>query len=167
MRRDSIEIDGKGYATTKVMAGVWGVSQRTASRYCRDGLVAGAFKDSSNRYLIPVDTRKPLSRQVIEKVLWLVIQLKNAPAFRIDYAKMEIKPEQLVGAFYYLADLGLVSPPGHYPAKEIPYRVSLTRKGVDFIRNQKDESGTLKTVIDTILQLMPSLIKLVIYALGL
>ena len=164
--KKSIEVDGKRYVTTKVMADFWGVSQRTVSRYCHDGLVIGAFKDASNRYLIPVDARKPLAKNVIEKVLWLVIQLKNTPSFEIDYSRTEIKTGHLASAFQYLADLMLVTAPGDYPTEEIPYRVRLTQKGMDLIQGKKDPGKDWKAVINLILQLLPSLVSLVLYVLN-
>ncbi len=167
MKKDSVEVDGKRYVTTKVMAGFWGVSQRTVSRYCHDGLVIGAFKDSSNRYLIPAGARKPLGKNVIEKVLWLVIQLKNTPSFEIDYSTTEIKPGHLASAFKYLADLMLVTEPGDYPTEEIPYRVRLTQKGMDFIKEKKGPDKDWKAAINLILQLLPSLVSLVVYVLSL
>ena len=67
------------------MAGFWDVKQGTVADYCKNGLVSGAFKDSSNRWMIPNDARKPPDKNALAQILWLVLQLKNNPAQTADF----------------------------------------------------------------------------------
>ena len=164
MRKESFEIEGKRYVTTKVMAGFWDVSQRTVTEYCRDCLVIGAFKDSSNRYMIPSDAKKPLSKNVIEKVLWLVVQLKNNSSYQIDYSSLGVTTNDIEWAFKYLAALSFFEPISQEcPVSEIPYKAQLTDKGFALIQNPaKKDRKSLDTA--AIIELLPALVKTASYA---
>lgn len=133
-RRDIIIVDGKEYHSTRLMAEKWEVAKETISGYCREGLVPGAFKDSTNKWFLPGNAPKPPTKSEIRKVLFLSLQLKNAPACAIDYHILGIDPAQLPAVYDYLAALAYIRPPSHRiePAR-LPYEVQLTQKGLDLV----------------------------------
>ena len=159
MRKDSFEIEGKRYVTTKVMAGFWDVKQGTVADYCKNGLVSGAFKDSSNRWMIPNDARKPPDKNALAQILWLGLQLKNNPAQTADFTGTGVRAENVLELFRYLERLSMVNPGFEkYDADEIPYKVSLTQKGMDFARMASGKQSSVKA--KDILQLITAFAKL-------
>lgn len=53
MNNGLCNVDGNLYMSTKEAAGLWSVGRRTVTKYCADGLVPNASKDTSGRYIIP------------------------------------------------------------------------------------------------------------------
>ena len=169
MKKDSFELEGNRYVTTKVMSGFWDVTQKTVADYCRDGMVIGAFKDSSNRYIIPANAKKPLNKNVIERVLWLIITLKNKPSYPIDYSSLEVNPTDMTWVFRYLCALSLIHPIAETcPTDQLPYAAKLTDKGLALIQKSStsfhDQKGANTA---TLVQLLPALAKITGYAVEL
>lgn len=165
MRKDSCEINGKRYVTTKTIVGFWDVKQSLAAKYCRDGLVPGAEKDTSGRWIIPIEAKKPLHKSAVTKVLWLVLQLKNEPAYHIDYSVLGIAPQNLRDAFTYLENIQLVKElPEALPADRLPYEAQLTTKGLEWVQDlqsarQKTGNDGKGDTIKQCLQILTELIK--------
>ena len=153
--KTGFEINGRRYVTTDVIADIWGVKRATATEYCRAEIVLGAIKDSSGRWMIPVDTPKPLGKTVIKNVLCLVLQLKNDSNIKIDYDNVGVKAEDLPSAFEYVEKLKLIeSIPEGCPAEEIPYKVQLTREGMKLAlepakkSKDKPESANITNIVE-------------------
>ena len=167
MNKDGFEFNGKRYVTSKVMAEIWDMKARNVAEYCRDHMVMGAFKDSSKRWVIPVDAKKPLNKSVIEKVLWLVLQLKNNPSYQIDYSVLDVKSDDIAGTFDYLAALSLIEPFEKCEAAEIPYKALLTQAGMEVIRKagEASEKGNKKALDKyTIIELLTVFAKIAPHA---
>lgn len=72
-----IEINGKKFASTKAMADLWDISQNRVALACKEKRIIGAEKDSSGRWLIPIEAIKPLEETEIQISLISILVLQN------------------------------------------------------------------------------------------
>lgn len=126
-----IEVAGKKYICTKLVAETWGIGQGTVANYCRTGRIKDCWKDSRKRWFIPVDTIKPLSDTEVQHLLFLVLQLKNDPTLEIDWSMFTFDTTIVDLIYSNLVYEGYLKP-FHIQEKErIPYEVVLTQKGLE------------------------------------
>lgn len=128
MGRNLFMIDGKMYMSTKAAGDLWGLSPGTVARYCKSKKIK-AFKDTSGRWCIPIDTFKPLSDNEISQLLILTLQLKNDPELKIDYSVLPIERSDLRKVYDYLAELEFIEKFDIENDEDIPYKAVLTQKG--------------------------------------
>lgn len=80
MRQKTLcEIGGVKYMAPKAAADLWNMNTQAITAACMDGRVAGAIKDSSNHYIIPINAKAPLQRETIRTVLISLLAMKNRP----------------------------------------------------------------------------------------
>lgn len=102
-----IEINGVRYMSPKAAAGIWvGLTWQKIVAECKAGKVLGATKDSSNKWIIPADAKRPLDNLEIRKILISLLWLKNKPGTVVE----EVQREQLLEVLDYLRDTGFIEP---------------------------------------------------------
>ena len=77
MRNNMCEINGIRYVKPSVFGDMCGLSRQKITAACEDGRIIGACKDSSDKWIIPVNTCKPLEIDKIREVLVTVVYLKK------------------------------------------------------------------------------------------
>jgi len=66
------------YYNTKKVSEKWGVTRRTVTKYCKNGQIPKAYKDSSTRtWKIPANTIKPLTKKETKEMLFLITKLHS------------------------------------------------------------------------------------------
>ena len=133
------EFDGKKYMSTKVAADFWELNRSTVAKYCKDKRI-NAFKDSSGKWCIPIDTIKPLSNDEIHKLLFLTLQLKNNPSLEIDYSTFTFDDSAVENVYQSLVFAKYIKPFSIKDKKRIPYEVVLTEKGINFVMSYKTKN---------------------------
>ena len=139
MRQSVIEVDGKRYMNTKSAAQLWSLKQRDVASYCRQGRIKGAFKDTSGKWCVPINSVKPLTDEHIRKILRLTLQLKNNPDQSFDLSTINTDTNNLISAYDYLASIGYLKLFNKDdPPEEIPRKVELTEKGMEIFTKKGD-----------------------------
>lgn len=82
-QRALVEINGITYMSPKAAGDKWELSSQKVTAACRDGRVVGAIKDSSDRFVIPIDSPPPLEKEQIRQALIAILALKNRPGTRL------------------------------------------------------------------------------------
>lgn len=151
-----IEIDGKQYANTKIIADTWGLKRKTIAQYCREGRIKKAIKVSNRLWYIPTDEVKPLSKEEVHNLLVLTIQLKNKPSLPIDWSLFKYDTESISAIYNHLVEREFIEPFSITDNKRIPYEIVLTQKGLDIAVNYKNHS--ISDYSKTISQWLPTVI---------
>ena len=125
MQKKLIEINGCKYMSTPTAADLWDMKSKDVARACRENRVIGAFKDSSSKWLIPVNTKKPLSMEYIRRLLIGLLRIKNRPEL-MDVCNSISDAEEVYG---YLSDIGFVEMPDEL-SKESIREMALTDEGM-------------------------------------
>lgn len=137
-----IVVQGKKYISSKTASKIWGLSQKTIAKYCREKRIRDCFKGAYNCWYISIDTIKPLSDNEVHQILCLTLQLKNDPSFVVDWSPFDFDISLIELIYQNLADEGYLKP-FHINSKErIPYEVILTQKGFHTalpLKKQKSE----------------------------
>lgn len=133
-----IESNGKRYATTKAFAELWDVSAKTVSDYCKDEKIPGAIKISRNMWYIPTDAIKPIDTNVISKMLFSVLQIKNNPNADIDFSGMNTENVNVLlknlSDLKYIKNFSYIE---NLSNEEICNNIVLTNRGMKFLTSHK------------------------------
>lgn len=124
-QRALIKIGNMTYMSPKLAGDLWGIKYQSVTAACVDGRVIGALRDSSGKFIIPIDAYKPLEKEDIRKLMITTLYLKNRPSTDIGYTDNE----QIVKLFSYLEGIGYIEP-FNINSNKIPYEVVLTDKGM-------------------------------------
>lgn len=79
LQRKLCEINGVKYMSPSAAADLWNISTQKITAACKDGRIEGAILDSSDKWIIPVNARKPLEKAEIKTLLVGTLCLKNKP----------------------------------------------------------------------------------------
>ncbi len=103
VQRNLIEINGIKYMTPKTAGDLWDMSRQAVVQACKNGYVVGACKDSMDKWIIPVETVRPLNKEDIRQLRGGILTLKNKqmPAVGISLDEAKI-------VYGYLSDIGLI-----------------------------------------------------------
>lgn len=151
MSQKMIDINGKKYVTVKLVSDIWDCSQTTVRNYCKSGKIEGAFKDTSGRWLIPADCRRPLNDNQIKNLLIFIVASQNDLQDEFDYKDANVNSENIKNVYQQLADLGYVK---HFKIRKnqnILHNIKLTNKGLEFIvksRSNNESDRIKKAVIE-------------------
>lgn len=153
MREKMCEINGQRYVTPSVFGKWCGWSQQKITAACEDGRIIGADKDTSDKWIIPVNACKPLEIDTIREVLVTVVYLKNRPDSPLDYSDHNA----IVSLYTYLQHIGYLEP-FNPDSNRIPYEVVLTEKGMKLATEGKSLNLNWLTIGTTVIQVAASLI---------
>ncbi len=124
-QRSLIKIGNMTYMSPKAAGDLWNMKYQSVTAACVDGRVIGAIKDSSDKFIIPIDAFKPLDKEEIRKLMITTLYLKNRPSFDIGFNDNE----QIVKLYTYLEGIGYIEP-FNSSSNKIPYEAILTDKGM-------------------------------------
>lgn len=105
MQRKMCEINGIRYMSPSVAGDLWGMSYQAVNQACKEKRIVGATKDSSGKWIIPVDTQKPLDKDIIRSFLLSVLAVKNRPKLAPT-----VDENNLNSICIYLSALGYIDP---------------------------------------------------------
>ena len=150
------EINGIRYVTPSVFANAIGWNNQKVTAACKDGRIIGACKDSSGKWIIPVDAMKPLEMEQIRSLMVTTVYLKNRPDHVLDYSDHK----QIVELYSYLQKIGYIEP-FKTNGKRIPYEVVLTERGVKLATEGKSLNLNWLKIGTTVIQVAASVITIV------
>lgn len=156
MSKNVFEINGKRYMNPKSAADCWGLSTQAVTTACRQGRVVGAEKDSSNKWIIPIDAHKPLSSDEIRSLLILILALKNRPNLVIA----QQSNADIIIVLDYLFDIKCIEAFDHTD-KNIPHSVVLTEKGFKIATEGKALDLSFIDAGATFIQVVASVITII------
>jgi hypothetical protein len=122
LKKKICEINGVRYMSTTCAAELWEMSQRAVASACKEGLIPNANKDTSGKWIIPVDARKPLSKKEVRLVLIGILNLKN----RKEH--IEVVSPETRKVCDYLVGVNMIE--DNYRDSNFPEAVVLTDKGM-------------------------------------
>lgn len=138
------EINGKKYMSPGGAKDLWGISTQKITAACLAGRVEGACTDSSGKWIIPIDSRKPLEAEVIRRIMISLLALKNK-----HDGLAGIQMDQIDAVFDYLWKIECIES-FDTESESFPYDVTLTDKGMKIATegpvsgvNWLDLSGTI------------------------
>lgn len=149
-------IDGNNYMSTKTAAKLWNLQPKTVSDYCKNNKIKNKFKNGHFGWYIRTDEIKPLSQEEIRRILILTLQLKNNPAYEIDWSLFEYDESVLDSIYTHLNAHGYIQDFSIEDKKRIPYEVVLTQKGMELATTFRKEKIADFTV--TLTQWLPIII---------
>lgn len=149
-------IDGNTYMSTKAAADLWNLQPKTVSDYCKNNKIKNKFKNGRLGWYIRTDEIKPLSQEEIRRMLILTLQLKNNPAYEIDWSLFEYDESVLDSIYTHLHVHGYIQNFSVENKKRIPYDVVLTQKGMELATTFRKGKITDFTV--TLTQWLPIII---------
>lgn len=126
-----VEVNGKKYISSKLAAEAWEITQGTVADYCRTGRIKDCWKDACNRWFIAIDTIKPLSNAEVQRLLFLVLQLKNDPTLEINWSMFTFDRGIIDLIYSNLVYEGYLKPFDIQEKERIPYEVILTQRGME------------------------------------
>lgn len=104
-QRTIFDIDGKTYMSPKGAADKWhNISWQKIVAECKAGKVVGACRDSSNKWIIPIDAHQPIDDEKIRKILISLLCIKNKPSIEIE----EKYNTQIMQVIDYLKETGFI-----------------------------------------------------------
>ena len=103
MGKKLFTINGVQYMTPSLAGDKWDMSYQAVTNACKEHRIAGACKDSGDRWIIPFDAEKPLKYEEIRKLLVSILVLKNKPNDNNKTVSSEWEK-----VYKYLASIGLV-----------------------------------------------------------
>lgn len=124
------------YMSIKQIEKEWGVQNRTVAEYCRKGLVYGAKKEAGKGWIIPEQSKKPLTKTQMAKVLWYFETEERQEQLKHALEK-EFDTEDLNQVVQYLKELDLLDVQG-------TGTFALTSKAKAWLK-EKQESSKQKT----------------------
>ena len=119
------EIDGIIYMSPGSAGDLLNYSVQKVTAACNGGRVENAIKDSSGKWIIPVNSRKPLELEQIRKILICLISMKNKPSNQ----NLDLAVNQIEALFEYLKNTGYIEE-FSIVSSMFPYDVVLTEKGI-------------------------------------
>ncbi len=141
------------YLDTKEVAEIWGLSQRTIAKYCRNKYIPKAYK-KSNTWKIPLGSLKPLNKVETRNALFLISRIHNYYIIDPDYTLKELASlNELSSILEFLESFGYVS--FKDDSNQIT-NVLVTEKGIYEMNKRKVLSITLEmsSLIDVITALV-------------
>lgn len=155
-----IEVHGKKYMSTKAASELWDMSQKTIASYCREKIIRNAFKTEKNHWYIWIDEIKPLTNDVIHKVLVFSLELKNNSDREINWQGLA-DPSVLEPVYKQLVHHGYINDFQIADMKRIPYEITLTQKGMEMAtKYQREKTYDFKEISMQLLQLFTALANL-------
>ena len=122
-QRALLDIGGKIYMSPSAAADKWhSISRQKIVAECKAGKVVGACRDSSNKWIIPIDANQPIDDESIRKILISLLCIKNTP----NSKSMGVDECQIQAIIDYLKETGFLEKNGTYKLKE----QVLTEKGI-------------------------------------
>ena len=120
---------------------------------CADGRIIGACKDTSGRWIIPVDAIHPLETEQIRLLMVTTVYLQNRRNHVLDYTDYA----DIVSVYSYLQQAGYIEPFNSY-SNRIPYEVVMTDKGVKLATEGKPLDLNWVTIGTTVIQVAASVL---------
>ena len=142
-QKSLIDINGITYMSVKAAGERWNISSGKVSQACKDGRVSGAIKDSSNHYIIPMDSKKPLDKEMIRMTMIALLAIKNRPDTSLSLDNTD-------DLFLYLQAIDLIEGVDLYSS-------TLTNKGMELATSGKVISIDWKNAATTIIGIIGSL----------
>lgn len=149
-------VDGNSYMSTKAAAQLWNLQTKTVSNYCKDGKIKHCFKNGRLGWYIRTDEIKPLSQEDIRRILVLTLQLKNNPAYEIDWTLLDCDRSVLESTYNHLQAQGYICDFSVDDEKRLPYEVVLTQKGMELVTTFKKTK--IASFPEALVQWMPIMI---------
>jgi len=113
----------------------WNMSPQKVTAACKDGRVVGATKDSSDRYIIPIDSPHPMEKEQIRMTLIAILALKNRPESRL--------PDGIEQLFSYLRDIELLEGKDTLTDKGMDWATSGNKVDVNWVNASTTILGVL------------------------
>lgn len=151
-----LTIDGNTFMSTKAAANLWNLQPKTVSDYCKNNKIKNKFKNGCLGWYIRTDEIKPLSQEEIRRMLILTLQLKNNPAYEIDWSLFEYDESVLDSIYTHLYVHGYIQNFSVEDKKRIPYDVVLTQKGMELATTFR--KGKIADFTVTLTQWLPIII---------
>ncbi len=152
VQRKLVEIDGRKYMSPSAAGDLWNMKHQAVTRACIDGRIVGATQDSSEKWIIPIEARKPLETEVIRQILICILVLKNRQE-SIDRQSLE----DVNKVYQYLIDVGLIEKTDEKTIDSIRNLV-LTDKGMKIATEGKHTNIKGINAGTTVVQLVASVI---------
>lgn len=137
------EHDGKKYISSKAISEIWGLSQKTVAKYCREKKIRDCIKGTHQQWYISETTVKPLSDLEIRRLLFLTLQLKNDPTLEIDWSTFDFDPSLIELIYSNLVEEKYLKPFQIENKQRIPYEVILTQKGLETAMPRKVKTANI------------------------
>ena len=153
LRKKMCELNGKRYVTPSVFGDAIGWSRQKVTVACREGRIVGACQDTSGKWIIPVDTMKPLETEQIRSLMVTTVYLKNKPNHTLDY----VDHESTVSVYSYLQQTGYIEP-FNTESERIPYEVVMTERGIKLATEGNSLNLNWLNIGTTVIQVAASLI---------
>lgn len=150
------EINGQRYVTPSVFASGCGCNTQKITAACIDGRIIGACKDTSGKWIVPIDAARPLELEKIRELMVSSLYLKNKPDTVLDYSDQA----QIDRLYTYLQLTGYIEPFDH-DSKRIPYEVTLTSKGMKLATEGIPLSVNWLKIGSTVIQVCASLLTII------
>lgn len=122
--------------TTKEMAEIWGISEKTVANYCSKEQIPNAEKNRGV-WNIPKRSIKPLNKDDIRRLLILSTRLHNNPELECDYSTFDFKEEDIRLVYESLFYRGYIHDISNIDTARIPYELTITEKGFQLIDESK------------------------------
>lgn len=151
-QKNICEIAGKRYMSPSVAGELWNMKYQAVTNACIDGRIIGAYRDSGNRWIIPIDAVKPLDLENIRQILISTLALKNRNS---DIAG-SWSPD-VITVYDYLIEIGMFEPTENLSANTLKNLV-LTDKGMRIATEGKKMNIDLMNAGVTIVQVVASVI---------
>jgi hypothetical protein len=150
MQKDLFEMNGIKYMTTATASDLWELPRHTIAESCKDKRVPNAVKDSSGKWIMPVDTMRPLKQDDIRLALLSLLSLKNRNN-KIDNVSNEAK-----NVLKYLVAIEAVEDFSD-DYSNFPNNVILTDKGMHWATEGKKLPNNWFDSVTQIIQLLANL----------
>lgn len=148
-----VDINGRTYMSPSAAHDKWkDLSRQKIVAECNKGKVIGACLDSSGKWIIPVDTQKPILDENIRLLLVSILCIKNKPNNNIE----SLKKEQLSFALEYLKETGYIE--AWNEGNEIDLTsIVITDKGMELATSGKKTSINWVNASVTLIQVVGSI----------
>ena len=153
-QRTVFTIEGKTYYSPKGAGDNWLMKHQAVTAACIDGRIIGAFQDSKKGWCIPDNAMKPLPKEVIRKIMIIILSLKNRPNLVIT----DLEDYDTLKLFQYLRDIGCIRPFDE-SSDRIAYEAVLTNKGIEYVIGDKESKIDLANVAALFVQCLPKLLE--------
>lgn len=127
-KKNACVIKGVTYYSPKTAGDIWGMKYQAVTKACKEERVVNAAKDTSDQWIIPSTSPKPLEKEQIKHVLICILSLKNRP----DPLPADIKEKSTLTLFQYLRDCKYIEPFNEI-SNRIPYEAVITQKGMELV----------------------------------
>lgn len=98
----------KRIMTTKEFSRVWNISEKTVRKWCKTGMIEGAYKDTKKHWIIPDGSVRPLKEIEIRQVLLAIILYKNGSC-RFDCTHLGIPLGKNQNLLLYLREKSFIT----------------------------------------------------------